>query len=142
VVISSVSDKPYPAFFKEVTTVADKTTRTFEITLGFSVPDDVVIAPGMTARGILVWPASKKGEQKILIPTKALVSGKDSDDAKVWTIDTKTMTAKAVSVKLGKLTGDEVEVTEGLKPGVSIAVSGVQLLRDGMTVSRYKMKNY
>jgi RND family efflux transporter MFP subunit len=142
VVISGVGGKEFPAFFKEVSTVADPTTRTFQITLGFAPQDDIVIAPGMTARGILEWPKVKGAEAKILIPTRALVAGHDNKEAQVWVIDTKTMTAKGTPVKLGKLTEDQVEVKEGLKPGVSIAVSGVQQLRDGMKVSRYVMKNY
>ena len=142
VMISSVSDREFPAFFKEVSTVADPTTRTFEITLGFAVPDDVIVAPGMTARGILEWAPVKGAEPKILIPVSAVVAREDESKAKVWVIDTKTMTARGTPLTLGRLTGDQVEVKAGLEPGVSIAVSGVQQLRDGMKVSRYKMKNY
>jgi RND family efflux transporter MFP subunit len=142
VVISGAEQKEIPAYFKEVTTIADPTTRTFEITFGFNVPEDITVAPGMTARVILTWAPNKGAQQKLLIPTKAIAPAKKGDAKQVWTIDTKTMTAKATPVKLGKFTGDKVEVLSGLKVGASIAISGVQQLRDGMKVSRYQMKNY
>jgi multidrug efflux pump subunit AcrA (membrane-fusion protein) len=96
----------------------------------------------MTARVIVIWPPVKGKQNNILIPAQAIVPGPSEGQAKVWTIDTKTMTAKGTPVEVGKLTGNEIEVLKGLESGVSIAVSGVQQLRDGMKVSRYKMKNY
>ena len=141
VVISGADKKEIPAYFKEVTTIADPTTRTFEITFGFNVPEDITVAPGMTARVILTWPPNKEA-QKLLVPIKAIAPAKKGDAKQVWTIDTKTMRAKATPVKLGKFSGDKVEVLSGLEAGVSIAASGVQQLRDGMKVSRYQMKNY
>ena len=37
-------------------------------------------------------------------------------------------------MKLGAVTGGEIEITEGLQPGDRIAVAGVSFLRDGMKV--------
>jgi multidrug efflux pump subunit AcrA (membrane-fusion protein) len=37
-------------------------------------------------------------------------------------------------VKLGDMTGGDVEITSGLQPGDRIAVAGVTFLRDGMKV--------
>jgi hypothetical protein len=39
---------------------------------------------------------------------------------------------------MGELTGDEIEIKSGLRPGEVIAVSGIHQLRDGMPVLRYE----
>jgi multidrug efflux pump subunit AcrA (membrane-fusion protein) len=131
-----------PAFLKTVVTVADPKTRTFEVTFGFTPTDEVNAIPGMTARVLVVWPAPKGEGNKILIPAQAIIPGKQEGQARVWVIDTGTMTAKGTDVTVGQLTGDEVEVQSGLAPGVSIAISGVQQLREGMKVRRYRLKDY
>jgi multidrug efflux system membrane fusion protein len=142
VVFSNAPDKEYPAYFKEAQTVADPEMRTYEVTLGFSPPEELAIGPGMTARVVVVWPPNKEKQSKMFIPAQAILPGPSKGQVKVWTIDTKTMTAKGTPVEVGRLTGNEIEVLKGLESGVSIAVSGVQQLRDGMKVSRYKIKNY
>jgi multidrug efflux pump subunit AcrA (membrane-fusion protein) len=38
------------------------------------------------------------------------------------------------AVKLGELTGGDVEIVDGLQPGDRIAVAGVTFLREGMKV--------
>ena len=58
----------------------------------------------------------------------------------VWVIDKKTMTVKKREVKTGDLTGaDSIFITSGLKFGETIAVAGMSALREGMTVSEYKL---
>jgi RND family efflux transporter MFP subunit len=142
VVFSNAPEKEYPAYFKEAQTVADPEMRTFEVTFGFTPPEEFAVGPGMTARVVVVWPPNKEKQSKMRIPAQAIVPGPGKGQVKVWTIDTKTMTAKGTPVEVGRLTGNEIEVLKGLESGVSIAVSGVRQLRDGMKVSRYKMKNY
>jgi membrane fusion protein (multidrug efflux system) len=42
------------------------------------------------------------------------------------------------AVQLGELTGNEVQILDGLAEGDLVAVSGVSHLRDGMQVRRYE----
>ncbi|MDH3282535.1 MAG: efflux RND transporter periplasmic adaptor subunit, partial [Gammaproteobacteria bacterium] len=56
----------------------------------------------------------------------------------VWVVDAKTMRVQRRPVKLGALSGDEVEILEGLAAGDLVAVSGVSQLREGMQVRRYQ----
>ena len=70
-----------------------------------------------------------------VIPAVAVGSGPEG--ARVWVVDTDTMTVSSRSVTTGGLTGsDSVEILSGLELEETIATSAVQSLRDGMTVRK------
>jgi multidrug efflux pump subunit AcrA (membrane-fusion protein) len=65
---------------------------------------------------------------------------KSDDDGKpmVWKVDPQTMTVSKVSVEVGSLMGDRIEILKGLQNGDQIAISGVHHLREGMQVRRFQ----
>jgi len=137
VVVSSLPGREFPAALKELASVADPTTRTFEATFRFTRPDDANILGGMTAKVIIDVPATRvtKG---VIVPVDAVIAGGEGADdmGVVWVIDPETMVASRREVKLGGLSADGIQLDGGLEPGEVIAVSGVHHLRDGMTVRR------
>lgn len=133
VTVSSLPGRTFPASFKEVATAADPATRTFEVTLGFERPDDIILLPGMTARASINIPDPAA---VILIPTHAVVADDDGNPT-VWVIDPGTMRARRRVIEVGELTGARVELRSGLRQGEMIAVSGVHQLYEDMQVSRY-----
>ena len=135
VIISSLPDRSYPAQLKELATVADPTTRTFEATFAFENPDDVSILGGMTAKVVINTPSTRRFNG-VLVPANAVIS--DGGRASVWLIDPETMAAQRRDVEIGELMGSDVAVTEGLVAGDLLATSGVYLLRDGMVVRRFE----
>lgn len=137
ILVSSLPGRTFPAEFREASTVADPTTRTFEVTFGFEPPTDVTILPGMTARLRIT---EKSGPtDTIYIPAKAVFASPEKQSM-VWKIDPSARQVTAVPVTVGNMAGADIRVNEGLAPGDLIAVSGVHQLRDGMTVREYQSK--
>jgi len=131
--ISSLPDRSFPARVKEFATSADPVTRTFQVRLIFEPPDDVAILPGMTARVTL----TVVGDDKIRLPSHATFADADGNP-NIWLLDSETMKVQRAPVKLGELTGNEVEILEGLAAGDQVVISGVSQLREGTQVRRYE----
>ncbi len=91
--------------------IADPSRRT--VTVKFDLPQGVNAATGMYAE--LRIPLSKDSQQKIVIPTSALISGRSLPA--VLVLDENGNSVVNL-VRLGeKVDGDRVEVLSGLKPG-------------------------
>ena len=132
--LTSLPDRSFPAAITEVAAAADPVTRTFAARARFDPPDDVIILPGMSATVTVRLSQDYEGAPiRILVPAKAVVGGNDGGSY-VWKISGDPMTATLAPVKVGQLTGSEIEILEGLEAGDRIAVSGVQHLAEGMRV--------
>ena len=56
----------------------------------------------------------------------------------LWVVDKEMMTAQRRGVTTGDLTGEaNIQITEGLKSGEMVAVSGVSQIREGMKVKPF-----
>lgn len=133
--VSSIPDAEFPARLTEFTTEADPVTRTFSATLVFDAPDDTSVLPGMTAN-VRIHVAAGSGSTASRIPARAAL-GDDAGGASVWVVDPESMQARRRAVTLGELSGEDVEVRDGLRDGDWVVVSGVHQLREGMPVRRY-----
>lgn len=139
VVISSIRDREFPAYLKEMNTTADPVTRTYQVTLGFENPTDVTVRPGMTGRIVLTVPADVDMSHTIggaTIPAAA-VRTDESGTAFVWRVG-EDMRVSKQPVVVGELAGDRIRLLDGLEPGDRIAASGVHNLREGMEVRAYE----
>ena len=126
--------KQYQLTPKEFSTRADATTQTYQIVLEMDRPDDITILPGMTAtvKGSSAKPQDKSDQ--FVIPALAVVAG-ESGSPTVWVLDSQAMTVHARQVTTGDLVGNQdITITDGLKSGEVIAVTGVNMLREGMKV--------
>ena len=132
--IPSRPSHTFAARFKEVAATADPKTRTFAATLIFDNPDALTILPGMTAKVVVRAAATGAGISVPVNATRADENGK----AYVWIVAPDSMTVKRRAVELGPITRDAVEVKSGLAAGDTIAVSGIDELREGMTVRRFE----
>ncbi|PRQ09807.1 efflux RND transporter periplasmic adaptor subunit [Enhygromyxa salina] len=138
VVLDTLPDLLIAARLKEIATVPDPITGTYEVTWSFDPPQDVMITPGMTARVLVAGLAREPVDAgAVLVPIEALV-GSDDGGAHVWVIDRETMTVARVAVETGTASGGSIEVTSGLDGGELIATTGVHALRDGLVVSRFE----
>jgi RND family efflux transporter MFP subunit len=136
VVVTSISDRSFPARVKEFVTEADPVTRTFQATLIFENPEDTQIFPGMTAKVRIKLSRLRGHSDRIAIPANVTLAD-DKGNAFVWLIDPSSMTVRRAPVELGELFGSEVEVKGGLSNGDMIAASGVHQLREGMAVREF-----
>ena len=138
--VSTIPNRAFPARIKEVATLADPVTRTFDVIAEMDNPSDVSLLPGMTANITITVPeggTSARPAAGYSIPANAVLADEQGVST-VWKVNTDTMTVSRAPVQLGELAGDQVRVLGGLQPGDRIATSGVHNLRDGMQVSELR----
>lgn len=129
-----VPGKRFPLIFREIATSADAATRTFEATYTMEAPKEILVLPGMTATVTVDLSQYLDIQSAIYVPVEAVVATNELD-AKVWLVDEESMTVSPKPVKVGRLRGNSIAVTEGLEPGERIAIAGVPFLVDGMKVT-------
>ena len=59
--------------------------------------------------------------------------------SRVWILDPEAMTVSQREVTIGRMTGDMIQVTDGLDGGEEIISVGAPYLAEGMLVTRMKM---
>ncbi|MCI0333954.1 MAG: efflux RND transporter periplasmic adaptor subunit [Planctomycetes bacterium] len=130
--LSGAPGVQFPVRIREVAQVADPTTQTFNVRVAMESPPGIQALPGMTATVTASYRRANVLGNRILVPVSA-VSKQASGEQVTWVIGPDG-TATPRAVKLGGITGGEVEIVDGLQPGDRIAVAGVTFLRDGMKV--------
>ena len=96
-------------------------------------PKGFTALPGMTATVIVAyWPAGVP-TNRILVPVSAIAMLETGGQV-AWVMGP-DQTVKPRPVKLGGVTGGEIEILGGLQPGERIVVAGLTSLRDGMKVN-------
>ena len=139
-VLDTQPDLQIPARLKEMATVADPVTGTYEVTWSFDPPEGVTITPGMSATVMLAGLSTQDSQAdnpSVLIPIEAVV-GSDEGGAHVWVIDPESMAVSQAKVETGDLRGDSIEILAGLEGGELLATTGVHQLREGLVVSRFE----
>ncbi|MEM1059617.1 MAG: efflux RND transporter periplasmic adaptor subunit [Verrucomicrobiota bacterium] len=137
---ASIPGAEFPLRLKEFQTQADAATQTFRITLVMTPPPDSSILPGMTASVIVpVQDLGMRPGTQFNIPANAVVSDAEGKSF-VWLVDADEK-IKKVPVEVGKMSGQDIAVTSGLEEGQTIAVSGVNSLRNGMKVRPFEDKS-
>lgn len=137
VVLDTQPDTQIPARLKEIASIPDPITGTYEVTWSFEAPQGQTITPGMTAKVILSGIATQAAANAcVFVPIEAVV-GSDDGGAHVWTINPETMAVTQVAVQTGVPSGDSIEICAGLEGGEWLATTGVHVLRDGLVVSRF-----
>lgn len=144
--LTSVAEFPtapgrtFPLELKEYATRADSATQTYQVVLKMPQPDDISILPGMTATVTVSLGRTAELERLVVIPAIAVLAEPDGRSF-VWVVDTGAMTVKKLEVKVGMISGSEnIDVTEGLKGGETIAVAGILQLQEGMKVRLWDPK--
>ena len=128
--VSAAAGQLIEAWVKELRNTADPVTRTYEVTLGFTAPAGLAITSGMTAKVIITLQAAAG---TTLIPVAAVIAG-EGGQSTVWVYDEASGTVSSRAVTVGQMTGDEIEILDGLKDGEQITVMGSSNLSEGMKV--------
>lgn len=132
--VAAIDDKTFTGHVIEVAPIADLNSASYKVKVGVDKTNSV-IKPGMTASVTFNFQEDSKQSNQLIIPVKAV--GEDGDGNYVFLIessDGKTGIAKKQSIKIGRLTGDGFEVTEGLSKGHKVATAGLQSLLNGQKV--------
>jgi RND family efflux transporter MFP subunit len=125
----------FPLTFKEVSTRADPKTQTFEVTLTMAPPQGINVLSGMTTTVVADLSRTRPDDETVTYPVPAgAVVGDRELDPSVWLYDPQAGTVTARKVKVRELSGDRIEVVEGLAPGDRVIVAGASFLAEGMRV--------
>ncbi len=131
VTVSAFPNQRFPGAITEFSGIADPITRTYKVTVGFSVPEHIGIGSGMT--GHVIYQPKPKNSSDIYVPIDAVVGSSDNK-ASVWLYDEQNRVVSKKFIQLGVITSDRVLVKSGVSKGDRIAVSGVHSLFDGYPV--------
>lgn len=105
---------------------ADETTKTFRVQVVVD-NQDLRIRPGMLAR---VSMARRVIENAVTAPLNALID--KGGERLVFVADGNK--ARAHTVKLGAISGSQIQILEGLAPGDELIVSGQNEVEEGVTI--------
>ncbi len=128
-------DFSFPLDIKEVATKADPQTQTFRVTMTMPQPAEFLVLPGMTANVQVDFSKIMEADSAKWVPITA-VQADGALEARVWKIDPDTMTVNSHPVKIGRMSGRRIEVTDGLYGGEEIVSVGAPYLSEGMRVTR------
>jgi RND family efflux transporter MFP subunit len=133
--VAEVSGAPgiqFPVTIREIAKEADPTTQTFRVRAAMEASKNVQILPGMTATVTVTFRRASILGNQLLVPVSAVMTPAGGGPV-VWVVGPdQTVTPRPV--KVGAVTGDRIEVVEGLQPGDRIVVAGVTQLREGQKV--------
>lgn len=128
IILADGSKYPQKAKLNLIDAAVDETTGTLPIRLEVENPDRQLLA-GMFARVVVV---ADQLPSALLVPQRAVqeLQGRTS----LWIVGAENKAEKR-DVTMGARIGSDWVVTDGLKPGETIAVDGTQKLKPGMPLA-------
>ena len=112
-----------------VSSSADPATGTFTVEIAVT-PDGVAFVQGLVAK-VRLDPATAAAT--MVIPVQALVEA-NGGEASVFVLGTDHRTVRRLTIRIGRMGGDRVEVLAGLEPGSLVVIDGGAFLEDGQAV--------
>ena len=108
---------------------ADAATGTFTIEVQVE-PADARFVQGLVAKVAL-----SPGNQQVvnIVPLQALVEA-NGNEASVFVFDPARRVVRRVTIRIGRMSGSEVEVLDGLAPGTQVVIDGAAFLENGEAV--------
>ena len=122
---------------KELATRADPDTQTFRVTLSMPQPDEFTVLPGMTAEVEVDFAGLMVRDSVTWVPARAVQADADLD-ARVFVLDPDEMVVRGRGVRIGRMSGDMIEIIDGLDGGEEIVMVGAEYLSEGMRVTRMR----
>jgi RND family efflux transporter MFP subunit len=131
------TDQLFPLTFKEASTKADEKTQTFTITTTMKRPENIRVLPGMSASVKVDFSQFFSKADSFYLPVSAVVADAALKGT-VWLVNEDKMEVEPVSVKVGTMRGNRIQVTDGLTEGQRVVVAGVPFLYKGLKVTLMK----
>jgi len=133
VTVSAAPNEKFPGVITEFSGAADAITRTYKVTVAFSVPEDSIVGSGMTGHVLYEPLESSSGNNGLQVPADAIVGDVDNQSF-VWLYNAEEGIVTKQPVILGSVSSNWVQIDSGLAKGDQIAVSGVHSMFDGFLV--------
>jgi membrane fusion protein, multidrug efflux system len=129
--LEAIPSETFAATVARVSPVLDAASRTREVTLKLSKPDDRVAAGMYATVRLFTTPL----ERRIVVPSDAVTTRNDETFVYAVTDVDGKKTAKKLVVSTGTSVDDEIEITKGVVANDLIVYEGQDLLSDGSEVS-------
>lgn len=127
-------DKKMNLIFKELSSVVDPKTRSYEAVFLLETNPDLFILPGMTVNVYIErFGKEKSTENVVLLPSIAVLEDSQKNRF-VWVIDMKNYLSKKRIVTVGNISGSNIEVISGLAEGERVITAGAYLIQEGSKV--------
>ncbi|WP_028574054.1 efflux RND transporter periplasmic adaptor subunit [Desulfonatronovibrio hydrogenovorans] len=122
-----------PARIKEISTAASPMTLSYRLTAVLDRPADIPVYPSMAADVYIAFGLPREYSGFVFIPETALVPGEGFEN-KVWIFDSSTKEVRSRRVTPGQISGQGIQILDGLVPGEMIIVAGAEFLEEGQQV--------
>ncbi len=130
----SIKNKHFPLTFREASTKADPSTKTFKVTMQMPAAEKYNILPGMTGTVYAEMFANESNPGTLIsIPVSAVIADGKKQPT-VWIVDERTMTVNPKKVTAGLMIGNNMQI-DGLIPGDRVVIAGASFLRKDMKVT-------
>jgi membrane fusion protein, multidrug efflux system len=126
----SAIDSTFPGKIIEIGSIAEPTTRSFTVKIELKNPQ-FNIRPGMTAEIKMI---SGRAMDIMAVPGEAVLRDLDNT-AYVFIADQTKRQAFRRKISLGRMAGNNIEVTSGLSPNEWVIVSGQHKLNNGSSIT-------
>jgi multidrug efflux system membrane fusion protein len=133
VLVDALGETAFKGRVTSVAPTADPQSRVFDVEVTIPNPDGR-LRPGMIGSVALGHSAAQLPQQPLTVPLSAVIqSAGDSDKYAVMVVEQQgeAEIARVRQVELGDVMGNGVAVTEGIKSGERVVVTGASLLADG-----------
>lgn len=120
-------DRTYAGRLRELSPMADATSRTYSARISLLQPD-AAVRLGMTA----TVEAGRAAEAALSVPQSALF--RVNGQPQVWVVDRQTGKVAARGVQVGALAGERAAIVAGLAAGEWVVTAGVHKLAPGQRV--------
>ena len=144
VVFDSYPGRSFPSRLDSFTAIADSRTQIYKATFKLANVPELYLLPGMSATVIVDGEdyVYRDAESRPAVAIPASAVGVDSEGGYfVWRLAESAdgrWTVHKAPIKIAARVGEEVTVSEGVKPGERIATAGVSLLGEGREVTLLK----
>ncbi len=132
VTIPAIGAAPFAATVSEVGARGDEATGTFRVEL--ALPPRPGLRSGLIGAARLQLGGATTGDGTVSVPATAVFAAR-ADEGFVFVHDAASGKIARRMVALGPLGDSALTVTNGLKSGERVVISGVDRLRDGMAVT-------
>jgi len=136
--VDAYPDRVFKSSVYSVYPALDEQTHTIQIEIRLDNPGTPgLLKPGMFAKVTL----TTNRKDNVVVISRDVVLGGKIDKPYVYVIENASEQLKAHKrlVDIGIIQADKCEITDGLKPGDTIVVNGMQYLADGINVEVVRM---
>jgi len=125
-----------PLEYREHATEPDPVVQTYQVTFGFERPEKLNLLPGMTVAVVIMADPLLHPSDQLDIAVSALNTANDGSYF-LWIFDPEKRQVTKRKAKVGRITGDRIELLSGAKAGEQVITSGGSHLREGMKVKPF-----